>query len=156
MTKSVLVTGASGHVGGALVKELVENGYSVRASVRDPGDEAKTGALNKLPVEVVQADLFDPASLIAACAGMDGVFQVAAIYDLSPSGADQARTIIDTGIEGMANVLAAAKNAGVGRVVLTSSVVTIAPVPPDQPTASEASWVSGTSVPYIEENSRAE
>ncbi|MBT3553656.1 MAG: SDR family NAD(P)-dependent oxidoreductase [Rhodospirillaceae bacterium] len=156
MSKSVLVTGASGHVGGALVRELVENGYHVRASVRDPMDAAKTDALKKLQAEVVKADLFDPASLDAACTGMDGVFQVAAIYDLAPSDAVQARIMTETGTLGMANVLNAAKKAGVGRIVLTSSVVTIAPVAPGQPAASEDSWVSDTSVTYIEEKSSGE
>ncbi|MAF48096.1 MAG: SDR family NAD(P)-dependent oxidoreductase [Rhodospirillales bacterium] len=156
MSKKVLVTGASGHVGGALVRELVENGYSVRASVRDPDAAVKTEALKKLQVEVVKADLFDPASLDAACAGMDGVFQVAAIYDLTPKDRAQARTMIDTGTEGMANVLNAAKKAAAGRVVLTSSVVTIAPVAPNQPPASEDSWVSDTSVTYIEEKTAGE
>ncbi|MFP6733670.1 MAG: NAD-dependent epimerase/dehydratase family protein [Rhodospirillales bacterium] len=156
MAESVLVTGASGHVGGALVKELLEHGYSVRASVRDPGDTAKTGALKKLPVEVVAADLFDAASLDAACAGMDGVFQVAAIYDLAPKDAARARTMIETGTDGATNLLNAAKKAGAGRVVLTSSVVTIAPVAPGQPPATEASWVSDISVAYIAEKVRGE
>jgi dihydroflavonol-4-reductase len=156
MTKKVLVTGASGHAGGALVKELVENGYAVRASVRDPNDAAKTDALKKLQVEVVKADLFDPASLDAACAGMDGVFQVAAIYDLTLRDPVQARIMTETGTLGMANVLNAAKKADVGRLVLTSSVVTIAPVVPGQPTATEDSWVNDTSVTYIDEKTSGE
>lgn len=156
MSKSVLVTGASGHVGGALVRELVENGYHVRASVRDPLDVSKTGALKKLQAEVVKADLFDPASLDAACTGMDGVFQVAAIYDFSPKDPVQARIMTETGTLGMANVLNAAKKAGIRRAVLTSSVVTIAPVAPGQPAASEDSWVSDISVTYIEEKTSGE
>jgi dihydroflavonol-4-reductase len=156
MAKSVLVTGAGGHVGGALVRELVENGYNVRASVREPSDATKTQALWNLPVEVVAADLFDPGSLDAACAGIDGVFQVAAIYDLSPRDPARARALIDTGTHGTANLLSAAKKAGVGRVVLTSSLVTIAPVAPYQPPANEDNWVSDTSVPYIEEKTRGE
>jgi dihydroflavonol-4-reductase len=156
MARKVLVTGASGHVGGALVAELVENGYDVRAAVRDPLDPSKTDALKNLQVELVKADLFDPASLHAACAGMDGVFQVAAIYDLAPRDSVQARIMTETGVLGMANVLTAANLAGVGRLVLTSSVVTIAPVAPGLSTATEDSWVSDISVPYIEEKTSGE
>lgn len=152
----VLVTGANGHVGSMLVKELVEHGYQVRASVRDPNDPSKTAHLRQLGVEIVQADLFDPASLRAACEGMDGLFQVAAVYDLHPKSAAEAEKMIATGIEGMENALRAAASAGVGRVVLTSSMVTTAPVAKDAPDANEQSWVDDISIPYIREKSLGE
>ena len=55
--KNVLVTGANGHVGYSLVKLLVERGYTVRASVRNKKDVKLTGHLEKLDIEIVQADL---------------------------------------------------------------------------------------------------
>ncbi len=156
MTKRVLVTGASGHVGGALVADLVEHGYSVRASVRDPNDENKTRDLKKLGVEIVKADLFDMASLNAACEGMDGLFQVAAVYDMTPKNKSDAEKIIATGIEGMENAFRAAASAGIKRVVLTSSCATITPVAKGAPDATEQSWVDDISIPYIEEKTRGE
>lgn len=156
MTKRVLVTGASGHVGGALVADLVEHGYSVRASVRNPDDENKTRELKKLGVEIVKVDLFDTASLKNACKGMDGLFQVAAIYDMNPKNKTAAQKIIATGIEGMENALRAAASAGIKRVVLTSSCATITPVAKGAPDATEQSWVDDVSVPYIEEKTMGE
>lgn len=156
MTKRVLVTGASGHVGGTLVANLVEHGYSVRASVRDPNDENKTRYLKKLGVEIVKADLFDKASLNAACEGMDGLFQVAAVYDMTPKNKSDAEKMIATGIEGMENALRGAANAGIKRVVLTSSCATITPVAKGAPDATEQSWVDDISIPYIEEKTRGE
>ena len=156
MTKCVLVTGASGHVGGALVADLARHGYSVRASVRNPDDESKTRELKKLGVEIVKADLFNMASLNAACKGMDGLFQVAAVYDMTPKNKSDAEKMIATGIEGMENALRAAASAGIKRVVLTSSCATITPVAKGAPDATEQSWIDDVSVPYIKEKTMGE
>ena len=78
--KNVLVTGANGHVGYSLVKLLVERGYTVRASVRNKEDVKLTNHLEKLDIEIVQADLMKIDTLERAMEGMDGLFQVAAVY----------------------------------------------------------------------------
>ncbi|MBW1880004.1 MAG: NmrA family NAD(P)-binding protein, partial [Deltaproteobacteria bacterium] len=71
--KSVLVTGANGHLGNNLVRLLLEEGYDVRASVRDLGDPKKTGPLEGLGVSLVEADILKPETLPAAVEGRDGV-----------------------------------------------------------------------------------
>ena len=156
MSKRVLVTGASGHIGGMMVRDLVENGYSVRASVRDTDDPLKTGALRELGVEIVRADLMDIPSMEAACEGMDGLFQVAAVFDITPNSKAQAQAMIDIGIQGAENALRAASKAGIKRVVLTSSVGTIGPVDKNAPPANEEIWVDDISVPYIKEKTLGE
>ncbi|MCR9142167.1 MAG: NAD-dependent epimerase/dehydratase family protein [bacterium] len=118
--KQVLVTGATGHVGYNIVQLLIAKGYRVRAGVRDV---AKAGYLTALGAEAVAADILDPASLQSAVQGVDGVFQVAAVYKVTAR--DPQKEIIEPSIEGGLNVLRAAKAAGVRRVVFTSSVAAI-------------------------------
>ncbi len=71
----VLITGATGHQGGAVARELAGKGFTLRAMTRKPdGDSAK--ALAKLGATIVKGDLDDPASLGAALDGAWGVFAV--------------------------------------------------------------------------------
>ncbi len=111
----LLVTGAAGFVGAAVVAELVRQGLPVRAAVRD------LNRVSMLPgsVQVVRADLDDEASLRAAVAGCTGVFHVAGV--VRPSAVDTARGNVD----GTARLLRAAADAGVGRFVYTSSTAAI-------------------------------
>jgi uncharacterized protein YbjT (DUF2867 family) len=69
---NVLVTGATGYIGGRLVPRLLERGHRVRVLVRDPARiEGRAWAGD---VEAFQGDLSDPASLVGACAGMDAAY----------------------------------------------------------------------------------
>ena len=88
MQQRILVTGANGHVGQACVRDLLQNGYDVRASVRDIMDAEKTAGLSDLGIDIVEADLFDQDSLDRACVGCHSVFQLAAIYEFF-SNADE-------------------------------------------------------------------
>lgn len=72
---TVLVTGATGKQGGAVVRALLKAGRPVRALSRDPGSAAAQ-ALSEQGVEVVKGDFNDPASLDAALKGVDGVFSM--------------------------------------------------------------------------------
>lgn len=63
----ILVTGATGKTGSAVVAQLLEKGYPVRAIVRSR--DARSKRLDRLGVETVVADLFDPAQLLAAMRG---------------------------------------------------------------------------------------
>jgi dihydroflavonol-4-reductase len=111
----LLVTGAAGYVGSALVAELVRHGLPVRAGVRDP---LRPAALPE-SVPRVRADLDDEASLRAAVQGCTGVFHVAAV--IRPSVAETARA----NVEGTARLLRAATAAGVRRLVYTSTTAAI-------------------------------
>ncbi len=112
MTKT-LVTGGSGFIGGAVVAELLAAGREVRVLARSPG------SLAGLPVEVARGDLRDPASLIAAVQGCRRVFHVAADYRLWVPDPD---TMYAANVQGTRDLLAAAAEAGVERLVYTSTV----------------------------------
>ena len=111
----LLVTGATGYLGSALVALLAGDGLPVRAAIRS---EARASVLPG-GVERVFADLGYEKSLIEAMRGCDGVFHLAA--SLGPSPEDTRRSNVD----GTARVLAAAARAGVRRVVYTSSSAAI-------------------------------
>jgi uncharacterized protein YbjT (DUF2867 family) len=74
-SKIVLVTGATGHQGGAVARELAAHGYRVRAMTRKPQSDAAR-SLGKLGAEIVQGDLDDEASISKAIAGAWGAFSV--------------------------------------------------------------------------------
>ena len=71
----ILVTGDTGHQGGATFRHLLERGFPVRALTRDP-DQPKARALAGHGTEVVRGDIDDPASLNRAMDGVDGVYSV--------------------------------------------------------------------------------
>ncbi|MCJ8322704.1 MAG: NAD-dependent epimerase/dehydratase family protein [Rhizobiales bacterium] len=149
----IVVTGANGHVGITIVKQLVEAGYQVRATVRNKNDEFKTKRLSALGVEIVEADLLDSASLAKAFAGCDGLFQVAAGYKLASK--DPERDIIRPAIEGAENTLRAAKQAGIKKVIFTSSVAAIGTTTGDKP-LDETAWNDGAKETYTISKNRAE
>lgn len=108
-----LVTGASGFLGWHVARLLVERGMRVRALVR-PGSR-----VDGLAVETVTGDLRDPASLERAVAGCVAVFHVAADYRL---WAKDPQELYRSNVDGTRHLLAAARAAGVARVVYTSTV----------------------------------
>jgi dihydroflavonol-4-reductase len=116
----VLVTGASGFVGSAVARKLVEAGFSVRALVRASSPRFH---LDGLDLEYAVGDLLDPASLRPAMAGAQYLFHVAADYRLWSSDRDE---IYRNNIAGTRAIMEAALEAGVERVVYTSSVATLA------------------------------
>ena len=118
--KPTLVTGASGFLGWHVARALLERGHTVRALLR-PGSR-----VSDLPLEPAVGDLRDAAALDRAAAGCGSVFHVAADYRL---WAKDPREIYRSNVEGTRNLLAAAKNAGIERVVYTSTVGCIG-IPP--------------------------
>ena len=112
------LTGGTGFVGGNLARVLLAEGWRVRALVR-PGSDR--GNLDGLPLELAEGDLLDPA-LAAAMQGADAVFHVAAHYSLWRRDAEQ---LLQSNVQGTRHVLSAAREAGVGRTVYTSSVAAI-------------------------------
>jgi dihydroflavonol-4-reductase len=114
-----LVTGATGFVGSAVARALVNAGWEVRVLVRSGSDR---GNLQGLPIEIAVGDLTDPPSLDRAIANCAALFHVAADYRL---GAREPAQLYRTNVDGTRNILNAARHAGVERVVYTSSVATI-------------------------------
>ena len=111
-----LVTGATGFVGGAVAEYLRANGNHVRALVRR---QHLVEDLEHRGYEPVEGNLADRASLVRAADGMDGVFHVAALYSFWQRDRSE---IYSTNVGGTENVVAAARQAGVGRIVFTSSI----------------------------------
>ena len=113
-----LVTGATGFVGRAVVEALLAQGREVRVLARRPQHRVLSG----FPVEMVRGDLTDPASLQRAVQGCSRLFHVAADYRLwVPDPA----IMYATNVEGTRALLQAALEAGVERVVYTSTVGTL-------------------------------
>ena len=112
----VLVTGAAGFIGGHLVDILVERGDEVRALVRPVED---TSHLRKLAgVEIMHGDLTDAASLKRAVQGVQRVYNVAA--KTGPWGLEEVYRAVN--VQGLADLIHAAMDAGVQRIVHTSSI----------------------------------
>jgi len=114
-----LLTGATGFVGSAVARALLQEGWQVRALVRQNSNRRN---LQGLEIETIAGDLNDRSSLDHAVAGCEAVFHVAADYRL---GVSRPEELYRTNVEGTRNVLNASRSAGVGRVVYTSSVATI-------------------------------
>jgi dihydroflavonol-4-reductase len=116
----VLVTGASGFVGAAVVRALLARGEAVRVLLRPQSDRRNVAGL---AVETCLGSLDDPASLARAVAGCRCLFHVAADYRLwVPDPAAMHRT----NVEGTEALMRAALAAGVERIVYTSSVAVLA------------------------------
>ena len=115
----VLVTGATGFIGGNLARQLSFRGYQVRALVR-PG--SKTSTIDGTGIEPFSGDILDRPSVARAIEGCNAVFHCAAIYSFwSPDPS----LVHRTNCEGTRIVLEEAQKAGVEKVVFTSTVSTI-------------------------------
>lgn len=120
MTALSMVTGANGHLGNNLVRQLLARGQPVRAGVRDP---AHSSALQVLGCEVVRAELQDIDSLRQSLQGVDVLYQVAAVF--KHWAKNPQAEIIEPNVQGTRNILRAAAEAGVRRVVYVSSVAAV-------------------------------
>jgi nucleoside-diphosphate-sugar epimerase len=130
-TKPVVVTGATGYVASWIVRYLLEDGYSVRGTVRDPDKPTGLEHLHRLADEypgrltLHRADLLDQGSFAAVMQGCELVIHTASPF-LIGRVRDPQRQLVDPALEGTRNVLDAVNaTPSVKRVVLTSSVVAI-------------------------------
>lgn len=117
---TTLVTGSTGFVGSHVARQLAAAGHAVRVLVRQ---SSNLQALEGLAVERVEGDLRDMASLDRAMKGVRQVFHVAADYRLWARNPDE---IYESNVQGTRRILEAAAQAGVERVVYTSTVATVA------------------------------
>ncbi len=129
---TTLITGASGFVGAAVARRLIDAGHEVRALLRPTSDRRN---LDGLAVEIVEGDLRDAASLARAVAGCEVLFHVAADYRL---WARDPAELYESNVEGTRKLMRAAAEAGVRRIVYTSSVATLGLDPDGAPADEDA------------------
>ncbi|CAL9039325.1 unnamed protein product [Musa banksii] len=149
--KVVCVTGASGFIASWLVKLLLQRGYTVRASVRDPADQRRlcTCVLWREPPRgcfCLKATLLEEGSFDAVVEGCDGVFHTASPLYLAVTN-PQAE-LIEPAVKGTLNVLASCKKWSVKKVVVTSSMAAVLynskPLTPD--VVVDETWFSSPEV----------
>ena len=137
---TTLVTGATGFLGSHVARQLLARKESVRVLLRPT---SQNRAIADLPLEYATGDLRDPASLDRAMNGVRRVFHVAADYRL---WAHRPKEIYESNVTGTKNVLEAAKRAGVGQFIYTSTVATVAvdrPQLPNEATESQLGEMVG-------------
>jgi nucleoside-diphosphate-sugar epimerase len=142
MPETILVTGGTGFVAGWTIVELLRRGYRVRTTVRSLDKEAglrqavgaKTEAGDALTVAA--ADLTQDAGWDAAAGGCDAVLHIAS--PMGAAGSDE--ILIAAAREGTLRVLRAAVDAGVDRVVMTSSTAACTPAGPLDRAIDETDW----------------
>ena len=125
MTKKILVTGADGFIGSHLIESLVRQGHSVRAftlynSFNSWGWLDHCAADVKGKFEVFSGDIRDPNGVKQAMKDCDSVLHLAALIAI-PFSYHSPDTYVDTNIKGTLNILQAARELGVRRVVHTST-----------------------------------
>ena len=119
----VIVTGATGHIGNVLVRELLAEGAVVRVLVLPDDDKRPLAGLN---VEIVYGDITDLVSLKSAFTGAESVFHLAGIVTIMPG---MASVLERVNVGGMRTVIAACRASGVHRLVYTSSIHAMAEPP---------------------------
>jgi nucleoside-diphosphate-sugar epimerase len=117
MTKLMLVTGGAGFIGSHLSARLLERGYKVRVL-----DNLSFGRPEWLPpeVELIKGDIRDPVACRLACAGISGIFHMAAMSRAGPS-LEAIQTCTEQNIVGTQNMLLAARDAGVRKFIYSGS-----------------------------------
>lgn len=124
MSKLCVLTGATGHIGYALLKELLDSGERVRILIRKD-----IPLFDGLDCEKSFGDVTDPASLEKAFAGAEVVYHLAGVIDIN---AGDESLIWNVNVQGTKNVVEACKKCGVKRLVYASSVDAIPPLPGNQ------------------------
>lgn len=112
----IVVTGATGHIGNVLVRELLKKGYKVRCIVLP--DES-TEPLAGLNIELARADVLDYPALLAAVEGTEALFHLAGMIAIVPG---QRQRLLAVNVTGTHNVIRACQEGKVGRLIYTSSV----------------------------------
>ncbi|HWP82505.1 MAG TPA: SDR family oxidoreductase [Bacteroidota bacterium] len=121
---TIFVTGATGFIGTKLVNRLVEHGHTVHALSRTASNRH---GLDHPRIRLVTGDILDKGSLRRAMEGCEQVYHLAAY---AKNWAPDKSMFYRYNLDGMKNVFEAAREAGVRRVVYTSTVVTFGPTPP--------------------------
>ncbi|CAH8307611.1 unnamed protein product [Eruca vesicaria subsp. sativa] len=127
-TKKACVIGGTGNLASILIKHLLESGYKVNTTVRDPENEKKISHLKKLQelgdLKIFKADLTDEGSFTSPVSGCEYVFHVAT--PISFTSQDPEKDMINPAIQGVINVLRSCLNSNsIKRVIYTSSAAAV-------------------------------
>ena len=149
--KRIFVTGVNGHIGNNIVRDLLEHGYFVKGSVRSLSDPKKVDHVRQHAIdlnceerlELVEGDILDADPWSELIRGCDSLFHTATIY----SNTDDGQLIIETAIRGTVHLLTAAKDAGIERVIYTSSIAAVGNTPKGRE-KTEADWQTDRFSPY--------
>ncbi len=115
--KKILVTGTGGRVGAQVARELLENGFEVRALDVSPLRSYLRDHAQRAHLETVYADVTDRLAVLKAAEGCEGIAHLAAI----PHPMQDGSKVLSSNVVGTSNILEAAEAAGIKRVVLASS-----------------------------------
>mgnify|MGYP006279310261 CR=1 FL=1 len=148
---SVLVTGATGHLGNNLCQMLGRDGREFKAMIRSGSDLTP---LEDIDAETVEANLLNPDSLREALRDIQVVFHTAAVYKFGVS--DPELQIIKPAVEGTRNLFNAARDRSVRKIVYVSSVVAIGPGDDFNHDRTTADWNNEAVAPYNIAKTRSE
>lgn len=145
MTKTALVTGGAGFIGGHLVERLLSEGWRVR--VLDNFSSGVRDHLAGRDVELLEGDIRNSDTCFRACRSVDSVFHMAAIASVASSVADPIHSH-DVNVNGTLNMLMAARDQDVRRFVLSSSASVYGnaeqvPTPEDAPLMPPSPYATG-------------
>jgi dihydroflavonol-4-reductase len=136
----VAITGGNGHIGNAVIEELIRRGYAIKALIH-----SKSNFLEIRNIETVKGSLHDEESLLDLMKDCDYLIHCAAVISIN---GDQNQLVQKTNIEGFENVLKAAKKSNLKRIVHLSSVHAYDHLPIDQPLNETRNFVSDKAYSY--------
>ena len=135
----VAVTGACGHIGNTLCKELLEQGYKIKALLLECEELKQPG------IEIVRGNILNKESLVELCHGVDYVFHLAAIISIDKKDRE---LVYQTNVTGTQNIVDVCKSEKVIRLVHFSTIHTYNPHPLNEPLDETRSQLSHTNMIY--------
>lgn len=136
----VAITGGNGHIGNAIIEELLSRNYSIKALIH-----SKSNFLENKNIETIKGSLHDEDSLTKLMEGCDYLIHCAAIISIN---GDQNQQVQKINIQGLENVLKIASKSNLKRVVHLSSVHAYDHIPMDQPMNETRNFVSDQAYAY--------
>ena len=137
---TVFVTGASGHIGANLVRELTRRKRPVRAFIHED-----TRGVEGLDIDIIKGDILDYPSLLRAIKGSDTVYHLAARISII---GDRQGTVRKVNVTGTQNIIRACQECGIRRLIHFSSIHAYCPFPLDQPVDEMRSFSNARSPAY--------
>jgi len=151
-SKPICVTGATGYLAAYIIRDLLAKGHRVRGTVRSLKNEQKLAPLRALPgaadaLDLVEADMLRPSCFDAMLQGCCGLIHTACPIEIPMDGSPPASTMeeaqtkqLSPAVDGTSALLRSASSAGIGRIVLTSSIAAMRFTATPADVVSEGCW----------------